>query len=359
MRLLLSLTDQSFAATKSVGIFNVSLGLARGLATLPEISELHLLVNKECGEHFADMPDHVKLHLQDKAVPSRWSRVWWDQWEVSSVIRSIAPDWAVLPKGFAPFFPRMGKTKLACYVHDVIWEYYEGKADKEGNPFPPAQLRYFKTLGLRTLRKADLVLTSTRFNESRFHAYAPHSKTAVVGIGFDTPCSAPTAKRGTDILFFASAFPHKLTAMGIQRLEAWLRQRADAGDIRIHVIGACNSADSAGLSPNWHLCGRIPGAELQELMNRKCRAAVYCSAYEGFGMPPVECLRAGIPCVASDIPPIRENIPPRFLFDNASEASFIATLNAAYDNADMNALPAFPTWEEVAQRAVQAMQVNI
>ena len=136
MKLLISLTDQSFAATKSVGIFNVSMGLTRGLMSCGEVSELHILGNQECADSFGDRPSHVYFHLLDKPVPRRFGRIFWDQWGVSRAIRAIRPDWAILPKGFPPFFPCIGSTRLACYVHDVNWEYYRHLHGGD-SPFPP------------------------------------------------------------------------------------------------------------------------------------------------------------------------------------------------------------------------------
>lgn len=356
MKILLSLTDQSFRATKSVGIFNVSMGLARGLMECTGVRELHILGNDECAEAFrAPLPAHVHLHLTDKAVPRRFGRIWWDQFGLPAAIRRIAPDWAILPKGFPPFFPCVGRTKLACYVHDVIWEYYAELSKKGQNPFPWYENIYFRMLGKRALSKADLVLTSTQFNAERFAAHCSEVRTAVVGIGFDTPATGVSATRGNDVLFYASGFPHKLTALGVQRLQRWLEQRTDATAVRIHMIGKLPQ----GVEPtgdNWVRHGRLPQEELHRLMTQRCRVAVYFSAYEGFGMPPVESLRAGLPCVASDIPPIRENIPEQYLFRNEDDADFIRTMNLAYDSTEPVQCPTYPTWAEVAQRVVRAMQ---
>lgn len=356
LKVLISLTDQSFRATKSVGIYNVSIGLARGLAQSEGVTELHILANREIAPLLADMPPHVHLHLAEKPVPVRYGRLWWDQVGISRAVREIQPDWALLPKGVPPFFPRMGKAKLACYVHDVNWEYYAKLGKGTPNSLPRSQHLYFKSLLLRALRISDLVLTSTQFNKGRYLSYEPRARVEVVGIGFDRAEQPFRSERGRDILFFSSPYPHKLTELGVQRVAAWLNQKGEEGkNIRVHVIGG-QTSNFAFPDERWIPYGRLPETEMRRIMTQECRVAVYFSAYEGFGMPPVECLRAGIPCVASDLPPIRENIPAELLFDNEKEESFFAVTNYAYALTELPNGPCYPTWQEVSQRVVQAMQ---
>lgn len=356
LKVLISLTDQSFRATKSVGIYNVSIGLAKGLAQCTDVTELHILANREIAPLLAGMPPHVHLHLADKPVPVRYGRLWWDQVGISRAVREIQPDWALLPKGVPPFFPRMGRTKLACYVHDVNWEYYAKLGKGTPNSLPRSQHLYFKSLLLRALRISDLVLTSTQFNRSRYLSYEPRAQTEVVGIGFDRKEHPFRHERGRDILFFSSPYPHKLTELGVQRVAAWLNQKGDVGkEIRVHVIGG-QTPNFAFPDERWIPYGRLPETEMRRIMTQECRVAVYFSAYEGFGMPPVECLRAGIPCVASDLPPIRENIPIELLFNNEKEASFFTVMNHAYALKELPQRPSYPTWQGVAQRVVRALQ---
>lgn len=357
MKVVISLTDQSFTATKSVGIFNVSVGLAHGLAACEGIRELHILANREVAPHFENMPAHVRVHLTDKPVPHRFGRLWWDQIGLPRAIRRLKPDWAILPKGVPPYFPRLGKTKLACYVHDVNWEYYARLDGATANLLPRYQHLYFKSSLLHALKISDLVLTSTNFNRSRYLSYVPAAHTQVVGIGFDSPAAPFAASTGRDILFYASPYPHKLTSLGVRYMAAWLAQREDAENIRVHVLGGL--PDGVTLpDERWISYGRLPEAEMMRLLTQDCRAATYFSAYEGFGMPPVECLRAGVPCVASSLPPIRENIPAELLFDNEDEGSFIAAMNHAYDMTEMPNRPSYPTWEQVAQRVLKAMRAT-
>lgn len=356
LKVLISLTDQSFRATKSVGIYNVSIGLAKGLAQCEDVNELHILANKELEPLLTCLPPHVHIHFADKDVPVRYRRVWWDQIGISRAVREIQPDWALLPKGVPPFFPRMGKTKLACYVHDVNWEYYARLGKGTPNSLPRYQHLYFKWLLLRALRISDLIFTSTEFNRGRYLHYEPHARIEVVGIGFDGSQSPFRSRRGRDILFFSSPYPHKMTELGVQRVSDWLHSLGEeAKGIRVHVIGG-QTPNFAFPDERWIPYGRIPETEMKRMLTEECRVGVYFSAYEGFGMPPVECLRAGIPCVASDLPPIRENIPPTLLFDNENADSFYHVMNEAYRLNECPNLPPYPRWDEVAQHIVSAMQ---
>jgi glycosyltransferase involved in cell wall biosynthesis len=54
------------------------------------------------------------------------------------------------------------------------------------------------------------------------------------------------------------------------------------------------------------------------------RALVYPSAWEGFGFPPLEAMRLGVPVVANDVAPLRELGDGAFVFADADDASALA-----------------------------------
>lgn len=62
---------------------------------------------------------------------------------------------------------------------------------------------------------------------------------------------------------------------------------------------------SLGLENRVEFTGWIPRPQLLELFAR-ARAFVYASRFEGFGIPVLESLSAGIPTACSDIPPLKE-----------------------------------------------------
>jgi len=355
MKLAIALTDQSFTRTKSMGIFNVSMGLTKGLMHHPAVKELHILGNNECCDTFSAIPPHVHLHLMDKPVPRQFARVWWDQFGLPAAVRRISPDWLILPKGVPPFFPCLGNTKIACYVHDVMWEHYEQRPHCDRRTaFPLHEFIYFKNLSLRAMKTAHVVLTHTRFNAERILAYAPDARISRIGIGFDKHPTPPACGAG-DILAYASTFPHKRLDLTILRLSEWLKQRPEADNIKIHLVGSLPAGYSLP-DERWIHHKRIPYQQLCTLLRERCRFAVYFTDYESYGMPPVECLLNGVPCLASDIPPIRENIPLQYLVSNDDEKRFIQQANACYDGKLPFLCPAFPTWKEVTNACVDALQ---
>jgi glycosyltransferase involved in cell wall biosynthesis len=56
-----------------------------------------------------------------------------------------------------------------------------------------------------------------------------------------------------------------------------------------------------------HFAGFLPDEDLRALYS-SCRAFVYPSIYEGFGLPPLEAMACGAPVIASRVPSIKESV---------------------------------------------------
>jgi glycosyltransferase involved in cell wall biosynthesis len=103
---------------------------------------------------------------------------------------------------------------------------------------------------------------------------------------------------------------------------------ADALDALIAELGVKDSV---------RLTGWIPRDELLQLY-AKAHAFVYPSTFEGFGMPVLEAMAAGIPVACSDIPPLREVAGEAALFfDPVNEDAISIALDRIVTDAPLRA----------------------
>ena len=326
LSLTVSLADQDFARTKSVGIFNLSLGLTRRLAEGGQFSRLTVLANATLAGSPA-WPDGVKCERHEWAVRGRLARLWWDQWGVYSAARRTVNDWLLLPKGFASFL-RRPPLKLAVYVHDAMHDFYQ-----RDHPGAVAALEqtYFRRALRASLQHARVVFTNTEFTAQEVRRLAtqaglPPPRVMVAGIGFERPAPAPVAER-RGIVVLASPFPHKRTALAAEWLARWHRESGFADEV--NWVGGLPAGLTLPDCPNWHRRERLPETDYRRLL-ADARALVFFSEYEGFGMPPVEAALAGACPVFSAIPATREVMGDAgCAFANDDYESFRTAMNFA------------------------------
>lgn len=171
----------------------------------------------------------------------------------------------------------------------------------------------------RGLRRADAVLTpSQAVADEVIAAYRldPALVTPTpLGVDdawftTDPPTAAWRAAHGLPeryLLFVGSVEPRKnlpVLLAAVRRLHA-----TDADAPPLVLVGP------PGWGPTLDLAGMPPGSVITagyldagELRSTVAGASVLCfpSRYEGFGLPPLEALAAGVPVVAADIPTVRE-----------------------------------------------------
>ncbi len=118
----------------------------------------------------------------------------------------------------------------------------------------------------------------------------------------------------------AEGYPHHLVIAGLQgKYSQELARLIEAG----------------GLAERVHATGWLPRRELLALF-RFAGALVFPSTFEGFGMPLLEAMAAGIPVACSDIPALREAAGEAALFfDPQSPDAIAAAVRRLLADADL------------------------
>lgn len=300
LTLTCSLADQVFAQAKSIGIYNLSLGLVCQLARRPEVARLTVLANRTLTGH---LPDSVDVRWHDLPARGKLRRLWWDQWGAYSAAAATGNEWLFLPKGFASFARRC-PVKLSACVADTIHDFY-----REHHPGAVSGLeqQYFVRSFWGTVENARVIFTISEFTTGEVLRLAKARGLApppvrTIGIGFDRP-AAPPGPRDDRVVLIAAHCPRKRTGLLLDWTARWQQDSGYQG--AVDCVGLLPRGVAFPSRSGWRWHDRLPEAEHRALIAR-ARALVFMTEYEGFGMPPVEAALAGACPVFSSIPATRE-----------------------------------------------------
>jgi len=305
--------------------------LLRALARIDTQNEYFVFTNLETG---ADLvPRQPNFHWKPQAVHARFrpARILWEQTVLPLEASRYRLDVLFNP-GFTA--PVLARCPCVTVFHDLQHKRH------------PEYFRWFDLPFWRLLlyasahraRRLIAVSEATKTDLMRFYGL-PAERIQVISHGvepaifallrdspaqrglarpttgefLDTSPAAP-ALRGLNrtqiepyLLCVSTLHPHK----NIERLvRAYAREKRDyrlvlAGMRGFHTRPIEELIARLNVSDSVELTGWIPREELYHLYQH-ARVFVYPSTFEGFGMPVLEAMAAGVPVACSDIPPLRE-----------------------------------------------------
>lgn len=257
---------------------------------------------------------------------NRPARLWWEQFGLPRECGRRGID-ALLNAGFtAPFAPGCPSATVFHDLQHALHPEWFRKADL-------AAWRFF--LWLSAARSTKILCTSAKTRDDFLRVYrrAP-SDAVVVEHGVDPRFRGLRWSPRTDppyVLCTSTTHPHK----NFDRLlAAFARFREFAPDHRLEITGvrgfAAASVERAierwNLRDRVVLHGWVDREKLYELFEG-ATATVYPTLFEGFGLPVLESLAAGVPTACSDIEPLRSlSGGAALLFDPYSEDAILDAL---------------------------------
>ena len=173
---------------------------------------------------------------------------------------------------------------------------------------------YYRAMFWFLTRKARFVLTDTHFSESEMEKYYPASrgKVAVVSCGWqhiervvqdDSVLERKGLRKGEYFFAMSSLAPNK----NLKWIAETARLNPDdifvvAGGVNAKVFGEHDIPEAA----NVKYLGYVSDREAKALMAH-CKAFLYPTFYEGFGIPPMEAMASGtLSVIVSDNPCMHE-----------------------------------------------------
>jgi glycosyltransferase involved in cell wall biosynthesis len=293
--------------------------LLRALAAIDPVNRYFVFTNRESGVDLVPGAANFTPVPQGVRAASRPARILWEQTALPLAAARLRLD-AMLNPGFtAPLFcPCPQVTVFHDMQHKRHPEYFRW--------FDLPFWRFFLYWSARRSQRLIAVSEATARDLMRFYPRTPPAKIRVVPHGVDPEFSRVRQRRNPQRFLLAAStlHPHK-NLDGLLRAFAIFRRANPAYRLVVcgmhgfftgplHELRAQLGLQDAVEFPGW-----IPREQVYDLFARAW-AFVYPSRFEGFGLPVLEALAAGIPMACSDIEPLSTlagNAAVRFNPDDA------------------------------------------
>lgn len=315
------------------GVGGTEIYLRQLLAALAEIdqsNEYLVFTNLETGPDL--VPKQANFQWKPQAVHARFrpARILWEQIVLPVEAARYRLDILFNPGFTAPLF---APCRQVTVFHDL-------QHKRHPEYFRWFDLPFWRFLLWAAAHRSDSLIAvseATRSDLLRFYRISEDRVTAIAHGVEPAFSNLDRSHIQPYLLCVSTLHPHK----NLRRLiGAFGRKRRDfhltvVGMRGFHAESIERLIDEMGLRESVQLTGWISREKLYDLYAR-ARAFVYPSTFEGFGMPVLEALAAGIPTACGDIPPLREVAGESALFfDPLSEDAISAAIERIMTDAPL------------------------
>jgi glycosyltransferase involved in cell wall biosynthesis len=295
--------------------------LLAALAAADSTNEYLIFTNQETGSDLVPRQANFIWKPQAVRATSRPTRILWEQ-----IVLPLEAGRYRLDVIFNPGFtaPLLAACPQVTTFHDLQHKRHPEYFRWFDLPF----WRFLLWAAANRSRRIIAVSEATRTDLLYFYRL-PKEKIAVVPHGVKPEFFRLDRSRPESYLLCVSTLhPHK----NLERLiRAYARQKREQRLVLAGMRGFQTAAierliQDLKVGDSVRLTGWLPRDELLRLYER-AYAFVYPSTFEGFGIPVLEALAAGIPVACSDIPPLREvGGEAALMFDPLDEDSIAEAL---------------------------------
>jgi len=340
--------------------------LESGDADLRIYAGSHRSQNETIHRFLPRMPEGSEIVFS--GIPSSFLECLWQYhcWPVERLLGRM--DIFFEPNFFPPY---VADAPVVCTVHDLSFMHHP-------EWFPPDIADTRSCDMNRIMENAAAVIAVSQFTRSEIVGIWPQheGKVSVIyeapGPEFMPPeegkVNALRRRLGLEspFLLYVGTLESRKRIDALIKGFCCLRRRAGEG-VRLVLAGHAGyseegfgSALRRGVDEGWIVRpGFIEQADLPSLYAAS-GGVCYLSAYEGFGLPPLEALHCGRRVLASDIPVLREVLGDAALYVDPDDADDVSRqmermLNAA-TGGDPSLLPRSYSWRQAADETLTLMR---
>lgn len=330
------------------GVANYTFNLVKALLEIDKKNEYRLFYSsfrRPKNFYYLDVLEKLGGKVYAFRFPPSLLQIWWSKFSI------IPVEWFIgkVDVYFSSDFlrpPLLKGTKGVTTVHDLTWKI-----------FPQYhELRIIKAHAIKlkkTIEHRDIVLTdslSTKRDISKYFPEINKEKIHVVypGIGKEfRPIGDKEEIRvvlkkydidpGSKFLLYVGAIePRKNLVLSINVFNELIKDK-DFSDFKFVIAGRAGwknenvfgSIKKLGLEKKVKFTGFVEDEDLPYLYNA-ARLTVYLSAYEGFGLPPLESLASGTKVIVGDNSSLKEIIDKEFLVDISDQGKILEKMKEIF-----------------------------
>jgi glycosyltransferase involved in cell wall biosynthesis len=274
--------------------------LLEALAEIDSRNQYFVFTNRETGAEPVPTQPNFRALPQRVRATFRPARIVWEQTVLPLSAARLRLD-AVLNPGFTA--PVYCPCSAVTVFHDMQHKRHPEHFRLHDLPF--WRLMLYASAHLATVLVADSEATRADL----LHYYRlPPEKVRVAPLGVDPVFFGLRRAPEKLLLTVSTLHPHKGLDNMLEAFAEFLRLRPEfrlvvAGMRGFHTEALERRRAQLGLADAVEFTGWIPRADLYDLYTRAW-AFLYPSTFEGFGMPILEALAAGIPTGCSNIEPL-------------------------------------------------------
>jgi glycosyltransferase involved in cell wall biosynthesis len=236
------------------------------------------------------------------------------------------PHWNV------PFFLR---TPFVVTIHDLILldEPYSSKISTRHKAIFALKYWGYKRVLSRAIFRSKKIIAVSQATANAIKKHFPNVDRQKIQIIYEGVTSFPTLPYSSPtlpqlfptLLYFGNAYPHKNLD---KLLKAFLILRSKHLDCRLVLAGRDDLFYKKLLEKKPVDVEFVPNPSDEKIQSllKQTTIFVFPSRIEGFGLPPLEAMSAGVPVAVSDIPSLREILGDAAAYFNPSSAQSLASV---------------------------------